>query len=174
MMETTFESIKNTYITLGREYNTKRDDLNAKIERAQRRIVKLEQQRKKLKFPFWTELLLRPVLNLIKIQLPGWSCDDEHLNPMGLGCRVSVFFTKTELPDNADPWKEGNSIYIVFVPVDLSIGLLHYETGESEQRYPTGTIGAINGFNRKTKPLESVQEAVDFLKRQADHVQSVD
>lgn len=134
----------------------------------QEKLGAIEKERQLLRFPYWTEKLLRPVLTEIKKQLPDWVCDDKRLSPMGLGCRVSVFFYKRGLPPHADRWLQGNSIYIVFLPGELDKGELLYETGERTTRFQAGTIGEINGFNQITKPLESIEEAVLFLKKQID------
>ena len=82
-------------------------------------------------FPRWTELLLRPVVEQLKIALPNWICDDETFTPMGIDSRVSVFFIKTGVQTYEDKYADGNSIYICFQPGDLNIGELLYQTGES-------------------------------------------
>ncbi|MBS1526296.1 MAG: hypothetical protein JST19_11645 [Bacteroidetes bacterium] len=163
-----FEQISSAYIRRVKRYNVASKKLDDIVTDLQQKLATIENERQKLKYPYWTEKLLRPVLNSIKKELPNWVCDDKRLSPMGLGCRVSVFFCKRGLPPTAGKWLQGNSIYIVFLPGELDKGQLLYETGERTTRFQSGTIGEINGFNQITKPLESIEEAVLFLKNQID------
>jgi len=166
-METRLATIAANYAEQLAAYNAGREKLDTAIGKLQNRQAALERKKQKLNFPYWTEKLLRPVLDEIKPQLPGWACDDERLTPMGIGCRVSVFFCKRGLPKNADPWQEGKYIYIVFSPGELDNGELWYETGKKTDRFGLGTIGELNGFNQITKVLDSVEEAVNHLKNQS-------
>jgi hypothetical protein len=140
-------------------YNAARKSMDDKIDRKQKQLDRLIARRKKMKdYPRWTEQFLRPVIDEIKPLFPDWICDDERLTPMGLGSRVSLFFTS-----KSDSEKY---IYLVFVPGDLQEAELSYETGESRNRFAKNTIGEINGFNRVTKLVESIEELVAFLKQQ--------
>lgn len=156
-------AIKSNFSSLMQAYKNSRDELESKIAIRQKQLERLQARLKKIHWPRWTEQLLRPVLEEIKKQLPDWHCDDERLNPLGLGCRVSVFFIKKGLTPDADRWSEANSLYITFLPGELDNAELLYETGEQLNRFGPDTIGAINGFNQVTKPLESIEEAVNFL-----------
>jgi hypothetical protein len=163
----TFESITNRYIGQLNSYTNKEKLLSEKMLQLQLKLNTLQQRKDKLHFPYWVHTLLRPIVRQIRLQLTDWVCEDKRFTPLGIGCRVTVFFIKKGLPKNADKWQEGNSIYITFLPGQLSKGELYYETGEKNNRFEYGTLGAINGFNQITKVLESVEEAIAFLKRQA-------
>jgi len=150
-------------------YLKERDTIEKKIEQRRAQIERLKAKAKKVScnHPRWTEDLLRPVITEISRQLPGWHLeDDPRLIPMGLGCRVSVFFYRNlDLP-SPEKFEDSNSIYIVFLPGELSKGELLFETGQTIERYCAGTIGEINGFNHISKKLESIDEAVQHLKEQ--------
>ncbi|ANH81670.1 hypothetical protein A8C56_12365 [Niabella ginsenosidivorans] len=159
-------AIKDSFCSRFQTFKTTRNEIQNKIYVRQRQIERLNQRLKKLHGPHWTEDLLRPVLDEIKKQLPGWDYGADRLIPMGLGCRVSVFFTKERFSRSPNQYNRNKSISIVFLPGELDNAELLYETGKQLNRYGPDTIGAINGFNRVTKPLQSVEEAVSFLKAQ--------
>lgn len=150
-------------------YLTARDKIDRRIELRRAQIERLKAKAEKFgnNHPRWTENLLRPLITEISKHLPGWRMDeDKRLSPMGLGCRVSVFFyRRLDLP-LPEKYEDSNSIYIVFLPGQLCKGELFYETGEIKDNYRADTIGAINGFNNLTKRLESLEEAVQHLKNQ--------
>jgi|GEM_PF-5566346 len=159
MNKLTFEQIRKSFADQLSDYQTARKILDDRIAKKQQQLERLLLRRKKApSIPYWTESLLRPVINILKPHFLNWICDDEKLSPMGLACRVSVFFTSQN--DNE------KYIYIVFQPGELSQGELLYETGERKNDYPKNTIGEINGFNRTTKAVESIEELVNFLKKQ--------
>lgn len=135
------------------------------------RLNRLEEHKDKLRFPYWIDGLLRPVIGQINEQLSGWQWNKGSLTPLGIGTRVTVFFNKDKFPRNTDKHSYCNYIYMVFLPGELSKGQLLYETGETATRFAPGTIGAMNGFNKMTKPLETIEEAVHFLKKQAGQKQ---
>jgi hypothetical protein len=164
--DTTLTAIKSNFSSLMQAYKNSRDELENKIAIRQKQLERLQGRLRKIHWPHWTEQLLRPVLDEIEKQLPGWNCDKDGLLPMGLSCRVSVFFSKEDILQPSNHYTRKTSISIIFTPGDLDKSELLYETGEYTNRYGPGTIGAINGFNRVTKPLESIEEAVALLKAQ--------
>jgi len=168
MENITLAAIQENYIQAYSQYREISKALESKIDRRNKQITRLQERLKKhgRSFPRWTEILLRPVLNGIKEQLPGWEADDEQLNPMGLGCRVSVFFHPVPRHSELKNFDPDLYIYIVFMPGDLDKGELLFQTGEQEQRFAPGTIGEINGFNYRCKKLDSISEAVNHLQKQ--------
>lgn len=165
MKPLTFQEIAAEYVDLVNIYDNEENEIDKKIGARQQQIDRLQKRKKKIgPYPYWTELFLRPIINEIKKHFPGWECDDERLTPMGLGSRVSVFFNPKD-----DPKKY---IYIVFVPMEIGKGHLSYETGDSSSRFASGTIGEINGFNRHTKPIDSIDELVQFLQKQIHQKQT--
>lgn len=159
------KTIKDNFQSKLKSFRTSRDKLLEKIKIRELQIERLKSRLEKLHRTNWTKDLLIPVLDEIKNALPEWDYNKNLLHPMGLSCRVSVFFTKkVKMPSSY--YTQVTSITIIFSPGDLENSELFYETGESIERYPPGTIGAINGLNRVTKSLESIKEAVDLLKPQ--------
>ncbi len=143
-------------------------------EYIEKRITQREQQTERLKaklknhnksYPYWTEDLLRPVIDKIKQHLPEWVCEDDRLTPMGLGARVSVFFTR-KATDTTGKSNSPKYLYVTFLPGDLTNAQLLYETGKKKNRFASGTIGEINGFNNAIKEVKSIDEIVQFLRTQ--------
>ncbi|MBZ4187666.1 hypothetical protein [Niabella beijingensis] len=161
----TLAAIKDNFCTQFQTFKASQRQLQSKIYARQWQIDKLKMQMEKLHGPRWTVDLLQPVVNEIKKRLPGWDYDDDQLIPLGLACRVSVFFNKKK-NTRSSQLSTKKSIHIIFIPGELKNAELLYETGEQVARFDPGTIGEINGFNRVTKPLESIKEAVTFLKKQ--------
>lgn len=163
-----FHTFRSNYARQINKYRQEENILYGKILAKESQLQRLEAKRKKLSatYPYWTDNLLKPVVEQLKAALPLWTCDDEKFTPMGLGSKVSVFFCNNNQLEIDDKYAEDNSIYICFLPDDLSSGELLYETGEIKSYFQPGTIGDINGFNRLTKPVESIEELVSFLKSQ--------
>ncbi|XHR94267.1 hypothetical protein ACFJIV_28935 [Mucilaginibacter sp. UC70_90] len=105
MEKITLAAIQEDYINAYSRYQQLQDVLQQKIKIRTKQIERLQHKltRHGGNFPRWTENLLRPVLNRVKEQLPGWIADDGQLTPMGLGCRVSVFFIRLTIIPNCKP-----------------------------------------------------------------------
>ncbi len=162
----TFQSISYAYAVRLSGHRARVKSLNTKIELKVKQLERLQKKNKAFNavYPRWTELLLRPLLNQLRQDFPEYKWDGENLSPMGLGCRVAVFFVKDMNLPEADRYEENNSMYVCFQPGDLGKGELLFETGEKTQSYKPGTIGEINGFNNVTKPVESIEEIIAFMK----------
>jgi len=168
-MQTTqsFDEIRQSFAEQYKQDSDKRQQINAEMEihtaqlqSLERSIIALNEKR-----PRWIEQLLTPVVKLIEMNLPEWECEDDRLSPMGVTSRVPVFLVrKDRKPENANATDE--SLYIVFRPGNLNEGQLLYETGATVKAYKPGTLGALNGMNMVTKPLENIEEALAFLKKQ--------
>ncbi len=163
-----FIDIRKKYAKLLSIYRNDENILSCKILSKERQIQSLEAKRKELlkSFPRWTELLLRPVVEQLKIALPNWICDDETFTPMGIDSMVSVFFIKTGLQTYEDKYVDGNSIYIRFQPGDLNMGELVYQTRVATTEDTNGIPGKINEYNSITKTVNSIEELVAFLNAQ--------
>ena len=165
---TSFNDIKKNYANLLVTYRETENNLCRKILYKEKQMQGLEEKKKQLSktFPHWTELFLRPVIEQLKPAFPEWICDDDILTPMGIGSRVAVFFCKNDKLEYEDKYAGDNSIYICFRPGDLQIGELLFQTGQTIPEYKPGTIGEINGLNKVTKPVESIEELIQFLNAQ--------
>jgi hypothetical protein len=151
--KTKLVDIRKNYANLFAIYRDEENTLCGKILAKERQLQRLEAKKRTLNksFPCWTELLLRPVLDQLKLALPDWLIDDDELTPMGIGARVTVFFIKNDAQAYEDKYAKGNSIYITFLPGDLKMSELLYQTGESRN---------------DSKPVESIDEIIEFLKKQ--------
>ncbi len=163
-----FIDIRNNYAELLSIYRNAENILCGKILAKERQVQCLESKRKELLkgFPRWTELLLRPVIEQLKIALPNWICDDETFTPMGIDSTVSVFFIKAGVQTNEDKYADRNSIYICFQPGYLNMGELVYQTRVSTTEDISGIPGRIKAYKTITKPVDSIEELIAFLNAQ--------
>jgi hypothetical protein len=163
-----FFEIRKNYAELLSTYRNDENILCGKILAKERQLQSLETKRKELSkaFPRWTELLLRPVVEKLKIALPNWICDDEIFTPIGIDSRVSVFFIKTSVQTYEDKYADGNSIYICLQPGDLNIGELLYLTRVSTSEDTSTIPGRINAYKKIAKPVKSIEELIAFLNAQ--------
>lgn len=138
----------------------KRNEIKKLKERENQRekqIIRLKTKRYKLEGKYWWgDTLVRPIMELVKEKFPNVVWDDKDLVPMGLSSRISIF-GKT---------KEDKLIGLAFIPYDLKEGVLHYETGEQNNRYMRGSIGELNGFNYEKKELKSIEEIYLYIEQQ--------
>lgn len=134
-------------------------ELNKKIGAAQnkiawheKRIERLQRKRAALKYPSWTEELLRPILEELVRLTPEIAWRIDSLSTFGLRCDCPVF-GKT---------KEQTTVGITFTQHD---GQLYYDTGETKGNFQSGSIGAMNGFNHVTEPVESIDTLLNHVKK---------
>ena len=119
----------------------------------------------------WVDDLLVPLLCEIE-ERTGWEFHDKNdLRTYGLRCecpvringegvneygwpntRASVTFTSmnTKKTDGTRTWE------------------LRYDTGEKSGQFAPGTIGAINGMNNVEAKVESVEQIIEFLRKQME------
>lgn len=156
----TFEQIRKSFADQFLDYQTAKKALYDEIAKNHEQPGRLLVMRNNVpSIPYWTESLLRPMINLIKPHFSDWKCDDERLYPMGLCSKVPVLFFH--------PYDRKKYIYIVFESGDLSKGELLYETDQIDNEFPKKLSGGeIKGFNRISKAVESIEELVYFLKKQ--------
>jgi hypothetical protein len=120
----------------------------------------------------WTDGLLRPLLVEIE-RRTGWEFDNkDDLRTYGLRseCPVHIW----DGTKNEHGFKNYQA-YITFTPElnrddeGFYSWELYFDTGErTAECYPSGSIGALNGFNKKRARVESVEQIIDFLQRQMD------
>lgn len=148
--ETIFEIIQSEYRRKLDYYRTQKNTLEAKIER-------LKRKQERNKYPHWTDLFVRPVMDELARLTPEiqWELKDKLIT-FGLRCECPVF-GKTA---------NGRTVAITFT-CDHSSGTLYYDTGRHNNHFKTNTLGDLNGFNNVTVPVESMQMLVDFVLRQA-------
>mgnify|MGYP001611918873 CR=1 FL=1 len=141
------------------EYLAKKAEIakvEAKIIERRKQIDRLNKKERRLSDAnWWVDALIRPVMELVKAKFPQLTWDDERLIPMGMGCRVHVFAKHNDK----------SVAYLAFSP-DNGDGKLWFETGEVKEGYPSGSIGAMNGFDRVQKPLERIEELYSHIVRQ--------
>jgi hypothetical protein len=144
-----------------RKYNNSRieiQDFDYKIGLKHRQIERLEKRKEKIRSKnWWGDVLIRPVMEDIKVKFPQLTWDTERLVPMGLRCAVSVFGH-----DKDDKTLSA----ITFTPGDK--GQLYYDTGEKKNNYPQGTLGSLNGMDNKEALLTDMEQLYEHVRRQCE------
>ncbi len=134
------------------EYNTERNRIEDKIEERNKQIKRLEKKRERLNCPYWTDILLRPILEEVaketKELIWDFMGENKNLIPMGLRSAVSVF---------GDNDKGKTIAMLVFTPNNLSEGKINYDL---EHLPYDNTIAGMNGIGTKQKEVESIKELV--------------
>tara|TARA_R110000765_G_scaffold278820_1_gene376540 strand:- start:465 stop:947 length:483 start_codon:yes stop_codon:yes gene_type:complete len=134
-------------------HNQELQRVKDKIEMRQKQIYRLERKKERAyENSHWTTQLVNPVMREVAKLTPHitWKIED---NPFvsGMRCQCHVF-GKTE--DNI-------TVGICFTPRGESN--LNFDTKEKHIGYAKGSIGDMNGFDNKSKLLESIQELVDLV-----------
>lgn len=119
----------------------------------------------------WTDGLLRPLLDEIE-QRTGWEFDDkDDLRTFGLRAECPVFI----MGEGTDEHGYRNTKAHVTFTESLEhrddgtwFWELYFDTGEVVESYPAGSIGDLNGFGKKSVKVESVEQVIEFLRKQME------
>jgi len=158
-----FKKVQQNYVELKNDYETKTESAEKKIARLERKIAKLKNN-----YPHWTDDLLLPILKLIAEKTPDlvWDFEEDKT--------LSTFGLRAECPVFASDDRGKLMASICFTPGDLDKGILRYDTGEEKDGYQQGTLGNLNGFNNKTKEVESIDELVEFVNKKVELAEQED
>lgn len=142
---------KEEFIERDTKYREERKAIDAKIDGSydkirwhEKRIERLKAKRSSLKYPSWTEDYLRPILEELARLTPDITWDFERLSVFGLRCDCPVFGKNREQITTGITFTHHN-------------GQLYYDTGETKNNYDPNTIGGLNGFNKVSAPVESIE-----------------
>lgn len=128
-----------------REQWKKIEDIESRIKVYEKRIEKLEAQKKKVSANHkgWIDLLLPPLAEELKTELG--KAHYELLGPFGLTAETSIWFydTKEERDSYVFP---SLSIRPDLFNDDNSFGI-SIKGAEGNDEYPKNSIGAVNGMN---------------------------
>jgi hypothetical protein len=146
-----FKGIQNLFLN---KRQTKKD-LEAKIALKEKQIERLK-KRVENNYPYWTDNLIKPLMEEVEKRMPELTFEDKKYVPMGLCCRVSIF-----------PMFKEKTLMLSFIPGNLENGELRIEPGErNDQVYSTGSIAELNGFGKVSVPVTSVKQIVSLLRKQ--------
>lgn len=138
----------------------KREKIKSSIITKEKQIARLKTKENKLiDANWWGNVLIRPIMELVKLKFPDVVWDDKRLVPMGLRCVVHVFGSI----DNTCV------AYIAFTPGDLNKGIVNYDTGKKTGNYPSISIGDLNGFDNITKPIENMEEIYTHVQNRINY-----
>jgi len=154
------QALYNHFRDLMIEAQAKTDKSYELIAKKRATIKRLEKQIEKLEkniyyYPSWVKEVLIPLGQRIteRIGLPF-----EIYGPFGLACETSLYFRADMSKSICDqPTK-----HITVLPEfgDNRTFYLLYYTGERDNTYEDGSIGALNGFNNRRAPLPDDFEAI--------------
>jgi len=129
----------------------------ASVTRLRNQIEKLEN--KVYNYPSWYEIILKPLAFRLSqdLHLPY-----EIYGPFGLSCETSIYF-------RADMQKSICDQPFLHLTVYPNFGTdsfcLEYDTGERTHEYEDGSIGELNGWNKRRAPLpETYAEVLELVK----------
>lgn len=138
-----------------KELDSKIDAAQNKISWHEKRIKHLQIKRSALKYPSWTEVLLRPILGELVKLTPEITWKIGRLSVMGLRSNCSVF----------GETKEQITVGITFTCDDNE---LYYDTGETKGNFLSDSIGAMNGFNNVRAPVESIGTLLEHVRKRIE------
>jgi hypothetical protein len=144
----TLEDIKADYEEKNQELKKVKD----KITMRERQIYRLEKKKERAnEKSHWTHQV-NDIMKIVAEKTPHVTWDDGSRFVSGMRCQYWRF-GKT---------KEDITVGICFTPgVDSNI---NFDTGEEISGFNKNSIGAMNGFHRKSKQLENIQELLDVVK----------
>lgn len=145
----TVEIIKRAY----EEKNQELQKVKDKIDMRERQIYRLEKKKERANDKaHWTRQV-NEIMKLVEEKTPHITWDDGDRFVTGMRCQY-YRFGKT---------KEDITVGICFTPgVDSNI---NFDTGEEISGFHKNSIGAMNGFHKKSKQLENIQELLDVVER---------
>lgn len=147
-----------------REREKKRAAIDEKISERRAQIERLEKRRERLLCAGWVEGIVEPLAAALA-SLTGLSW--EIYGPFGLRAETSIYLRE----DMSRSITEQTTRSIHLVPMHNKDGgyVIHYETREIDDSYQKGSLGEINGINRKTAPLPDTLEEIEKLLVTATH-----
>ncbi len=145
----TLQDIQKTAIEKNLEINRIKDKMlqrQAQIERLQKKKYKLQEN------GWWGDLLIRPIMELVKQEFPQLKWDLEILVPMGMCNRVSVFGKC-----------DGVVVAMIgFTPMDTENGIVNYDVSDRNGDY----MSDPNGFSIKSEPLTDIKDLFNHVEKQ--------
>jgi len=157
----TFKKIQQAYIDAEQENAKAKEDLDAKIERAEKRLDNLKNKRREIGHISWINKLLKPIVDIITKVYPDR--DVEILGPFGICSKTSIHIYKRGVEDK-DKCEGDNCLSVTLEPGDLSRGELRLvDYSKNTGRFRPGTIGAINGMNHSTVLVTSINQILKAI-----------
>ena len=168
-MLTTFQYIKESFVTAYDEQSRARKSIEKDAEKARmaalryQRIAaqKMGEYHRLLSKSWnhgnihWLTDLLTPTLKALN-KVTGMNFEYDNLHTFGLRNETPVFAHD----------EQGNVIaFITFTPGDTSEGCMFIDTGEVSEYYPTNSIGDMNGLGNATEEVTSLEVIIENLRR---------
>ena len=109
----------------------------------------------------WVDEIIRPMAESIA-KRKGKKA--EVLGPQGIAAKVTIIFHNRDDGGCFMEWSE-KEVLTLEPKMRSNEPWLYYETGEMEERYPSGSLGAMNGFNYATAKLPDDEDDIAALFR---------
>ena len=116
------------------------------IDMHERKITKIREK------SWWGDIIIRPIMKVLKEKYPDLLWDDERLVPLGLRNAVSVF---------ASNKNKETVVALTFTPTNLDEGKISLDVGY--KGLSSNSISDLNGFNRQTEVIEDIQQIFDYI-----------
>ena len=147
-----------------REHGAKKRKIEALIAKRQKRLKKLQKK------GGWYQQVLVPLAEALSKEL---NMPYEIYGPFGLSSETSIyFFPSGKIGDIVKEDTYGITLHPSFRPTDdYSIPFedkfyLTYNTGETKNEYPEGTIGYLNGFNNLEAELpDDLDKILEIIRK---------
>lgn len=141
------------------KYKKEHADIKRKIDASrnkinwhEKHIKRLQNKSHALNHPSWTNEYLRPILEELATQTPDIIWDFKYLNVFGLRCECPVFGRNSEN-------------ILAGITFTHHEDQLFYDTGETTRNYAPGTLGALNGFNKISAPVDSIETLLVYVRK---------
>ncbi len=159
-----YAEILQKYKTKKNAHEAKEKLLDEKIEKAEERLAKLKTQLQKhnRKYINWVDGIVIP---LAKELSKKFNMDYEIFGPFGLCCETSIYLKE----DKNKSITKQKTLSITLEPGNLSEYKLLYRTGERTNKYPSGSIGDLNGFDCITESLPDTIDEIAKLMSRSKH-----
>lgn len=135
-------------------YEEKASELMAKAQKCRGKMASI-----KPPSGDWVAGVVEPLAKEIGNRL---NLESKVYGPQGLGCRVHMVFGSKEAEDEGIAPRWWFTLQPAFQEGSFE---LFYESDEETDRYPQGSLGALNGLNKVTKPLpDDIDQIIELIK----------
>lgn len=141
-----------------KDFDIRLQQINSNIEKLQKKYSNVEKKKNELQYPYWTENLLRPILDIVAKERPliQWDFQNEKkLNTFGMRAECPVF----------GYYKGACIISLTFTPTDIKHGIISMDNGEYDG-VRKDTLHDLNNFGNKRDVVVSIKQILAYVDKQ--------
>lgn len=147
----------DSYNKVRKDSLNKKRNIQIEISNLEVKINQLERERVQTDYPNWIQAIVNPLAQKLSKDL---NLEFDIYGPLGVNARTTIYL----MEDIKKGIIQQATYSITLIPSDLVNGIIHYETGETTDEYPKGSIGELNGMNYISKELPEYSEIVKIVK----------